>query len=241
MKKVKFKKQILTKSLVKFGVDDDFKELREYIPGEDIRNIHWLSSARASKLLAIEKEHLKNQKIALILLLDKDMLFEDKLQIALKTFEILAISAIYYKQKLEVFIISDKMKKFIPKKIDDVEKIKKYILSLDLKKTTLKPFYLKQKNFLAIYIGDFFYKIKLNPKNKNVLLFIRKKIEENPKKLLFNNLISLDKKQSAFLNSNNLTHYLNTLKKNDKIYKKEKVRKIYSDKNLISILKETFE
>jgi len=123
MKKVKFKKLILSKSLVKFYESDDFKELRDYIPGEDIRNIHWISSAKHQKLLSIEKENLKNQKIAIILLLDKNMLFKNKLAIVKEIFYILAISAIFYKQKLEVFVISDKIKYFKPKKFSDIEKV----------------------------------------------------------------------------------------------------------------------
>jgi len=229
IKKVKFKKLILSKSLVKFYESDDFKELRDYIPGEDIRNIHWISSAKHQKLLSIEKENLKNQKIAVILLL----LFKDKL--AKEIFYILAISAIFYKQKLEVFVISDKIKYFKPKKFSDIEKIEKYIDNLELKKINLKTFDLKIKDVLAIFIGDFFYKIKLSKKNKNVLLIVRDKLE------LFNSLINIDKSQKTYLDLENLKHYLTMLKKNDTFYRGIKQRKIFSNKNLLAILKETFE
>jgi len=241
MKKVKFKKLILSKSLVKFYESDDFKELRDYIPGEDIRNIHWISSAKHQKLLSIEKENLKNQKIAIILLLDKNMLFKNKLAIVKEIFYILAVSAIFYKQKLEVFVISDKIKYFKPKKFSDIEKIEEYIDNLELKKINLKTFDLKIKDVLAIFIGDFFYKIKLSKKNKNVLLIVRDSLEENPKKLLFNSLINIDKSQKAYLDLENLKHYLTMLKKNDTFYRGIKQRKIFSNKNLLAILKETFE
>jgi len=241
MKKVKFKKLILSKSLIKFYESDDFKELRDYIPGEDIRNIHWISSAKHQKLLSIEKENLKNQKITIILLLDKNMLFKNKLAILKEIFYILAVSAIFYKQKLEVFVVTDKIKYFKPKKFSDIEKIEEYIDSLELKKVKLKTFDLKIKDVLAIFIGDFFYKIKLSKKNKNVLLIVRDKLEENPKKLLFNSLISIDKSQKTYLDIENLKHYLRMLKKNDSFYKGIKQRKIFSDKNLFAILKETFE
>jgi len=241
MKKVKFKKLILSKSLVKFYESDDFKELRDYIPGEDIRNIHWISSAKHQKLLSIEKENLKNQKIAIILLLDKNMLFKNKLAILKEIFYILAVSAIFYKQNLEVFVISDKIKYFKPRKFSDIEKIEEYIDNLELKKINLKTFDLKIRDVLAIFIGDFFYKIKLNKKNKNVLLIVRDKLEENPKKLLFNSLVSIDKSQKTYLDIENLKHYLKMLKKNDSFYKGIKQRKIFSNKNLLAILKETFE
>ena len=238
---VKFKKLILSKSLVKFYEGEDFKELRDYIPGEDIRNIHWISSAKHQKLLSIEREHLKNQKIAIIILLDKDMLFEDKLDIVKEIFYVLSVSALFYKQKLSVYVVSNEVKRFIPRNYQDIEKIIYYINSLNLKKVKLKNFYLRQKDSLAIYVGDFFYKLRLNVKNKNVLLFVRKKVEENPKKLLFNSLISIDKAKKTYLDLNNLKHYIFFLQKNDKFYKKEKIRKIYSKENLIAILKETFE
>ena len=241
MKKIKIKNKILSKSLIKFYEGDDFKELRDYIPGEDIRNIHWISSAKHQKLLSIEKEQLKNQKIALILLLDKNMLFEDKLDVLLETFEILAFSGLFYKQKVEVFVVTDSVKNFHIKSKKDINKVKEFIKEIDLKKVTLKKFYFKEKYFLAIYLGDFFYKIKLNPKNKNTLLFIRKKIEENPKSLLFSNLVSIDKKLSTFLSIDNLKFYIQGVKKIDRFYKKNRVRKIYSKENLLSILKETFE
>jgi len=241
LQKVKFKKLILSKSLIKFYEGEDFKELRDYIPGEDIRNIHWISSAKHQKLLSIEREHLKNQKIALVLLLDKDMLFEDKLDIVKEIFYILSVSALFYKQKLRVYVVTDEVKRFVPKNYKDIEKITEYIDSLNLKKVKLKNFHLREKDSLAIYVGDFFYKIKLNLKNKNVLLFVRKKVEENPKKLLFNSLISIDRAKKTYLDLDNLKHYLSLLQKNDRHYKREKIRKIYSKENLIATLKETFE
>ena len=241
MKIVKIKKKILSKGIVKFSESDDFKELREYIPSEDIRNIHWLSSAKHRKLLAIQREPLQNQKIAIILLLDKNMLFKDKLDIAKEIFKILGYSAIYLKQKLEIIIVTDKIKTFTPKHFKEIEKIINYLEKLNLKKCSLTKFEFKKKGFLAIYIGDFFYRIKLNKQNKNVLLIVRKKIEENPKSLLFNTLISTDKKEKTFLNIDNLKHYLKTLKKNDKLYKSEKIKKFYENKNILNLLKETFE
>ena len=123
----------------------------------------------------------------------------------------------------------------------EIEKIINYLEKLNLKKCSLTKFEFKKKGFLAIYIGDFFYRIKLNKQNKIVLLIVRKKIEENPKSLLFKSLISIDKKEKTFLNIDNLKHYLKTLKKNDKLYKSEKIKKFYENKNILNLLKETFE
>jgi len=59
--------------------------------------------------------------------------------------------------------------------------------------------------------------------------------------LLFSNLVSIDKKLSTFLSIDNLKFYIQGVKKIDRFYKKNRVRKIYSKENLLSILKETFE
>ena len=240
---VKFKNFILSSSLNLINFEkDDFKELREYIPGEDIRNIHWISSAKKQKLLSIEKEGVKNQKIALILFLDKNMLYKDKFQTVLKTFMILAYSAVIQKKHLEVFIVTDALEHFFVKDFSQIESIEKELQSINLKKVKLNPFLPTHKNFLNIYIGDFFYKLPLDRKNKNILLFIREKIEENPKKLLFNTLKSIDGKRT-FLDVENLKHYLNMLSKNDNYYKNAKVtiQRIYPEDNLLTKLKEVLE
>ena len=74
------------------------------------------------------------------------------------------------------------------------------------------------------------------------MLFIREKIEENPKKLIFNTLKSIDGKKT-FLDVENLKHYLNMLSKNDNYYKNAKVtiQRIYPEDNLIIKLKEVLE
>ncbi len=240
---VKFKNFILSNSLNLINFEkDDFKELREYIPGEDIRNIHWISSAKKQKLLSIEKDGVKNQKIALILLLDKNMLYKDKFQTVLKTFMILAYSAVIQKKHLEVFIATNILEHFLVKDFSQIESIEKELQSINLKKVKLNPFLPTHKNFLNIYIGDFFYELPLDRKNKNILLFIREKIEENPKKLLFNTLKSIDGKRT-FLDVENLKHYLNMLSKNDNYYKNAKVtiQRIYPEDNLLTKLKEVLE
>jgi len=241
LKKVKIKRRVFSKGLVTFFSGEDFKELRDYIPGEDIRNIHWLSSARHQKLLSVEREPLKNQKISLVVLLDKNMRYLDKFEILKEAVEILVFSALFYKQKIHVYVVAESVKIFVPRKVGDEKKILNYLDSLKLANSEPKKFYLKEKNTLAVYLGDFFYKIKLNRKNKNYLLFIRKKIEERPKKLLFNTLKSVDSKEKTFLDFDNLKHYLSLLKKNDDFYKREKVRKIYFKNEVLSVLKDALE
>lgn len=240
---VKFKNFILSSSLNLINFEkDDFKELREYIPGEDIRNIHWISSAKRQKLLSIEKEGIKNQKIALILLLDKNMLFKNKFDLVLKTFMILSYSAIIQKKHLELFLVTDSIEHFFVKDFSQIEEIEKKLLNLKLKKVKLTTFLPTHKNFLNIYLGDFFYKLPLEQKNKNILLFTREKIEENPKKLLFNTIKSIDGKRT-FLDFDNLKHYLSMLSKNDNYYKNTKVtiQRIYPEDNLLTKLKEVLE
>ncbi len=241
---VKFKNFILSNSLNRISFEkEDFKELREYIPGEDIRNIHWISSAKRQKLLSIEKEEMKNQKIALILLLDENMLYGRKFEILLQIFMILAYSAVVQKKHLEVFIVTEEVDHFLVQHITEIEAIEQKLQNIELaniKPTLFTPLH---KNYLNIFIGDFFYTLPLDRKNKNLLLFIREKVEENPQKLLFNTLKSINGKKRTFLEMANLTHYLRNLAKNDDYYKRAGVpiQRIYPQNNLLTKLKEVLE
>lgn len=240
---VKFRNFILSSSINLINFEkDDFKELREYIPGEDIRNIHWISSAKRQKLLSIEKDEIKNQKIALILLLDKNMLYKKKFETLMKIFMILAYSAVVQKKHLEVYIITDEVRHFLVTHFSEIEAIEKELQSLDLAKVTLTLFTPPHKNYLNIFLGDFFYSLPMDRKNKDIMLFIREKVEDNPKKLLFHNLKSIDGIRT-FLDKDNLTHYLSTLSKNDDYYKRAKVtiQRIYPEDNLLTKLKEVLE
>ncbi len=240
---VRFRNFILSSgvNLINFE-KEDFKELREYIPGEDIRNIHWISSAKRQKLLSIEKEEIKNQKIALVLLLDKNMLYAEKFETFIKVFMILAYSAVVQKKHLEVYIVTNEVRHFLVSHFKEIETIEEELQKLDLKNVSLIPFTPNHKNYLNIFLGDFFYTFSLDRKNRNILLFIREKVEENPKKLLFHSLKSIDGMRT-FLDRDNLKHYLATLAKNDDFYKRAKVviQRIHSGDNLLTKLKEVLE
>ena len=245
MEFVKFKKFILSNNkqmFINLSEKDDFKELREYIPGEDIRNIHWFSTAKKNKPMVIERESRKSQNILLVLLLDKNSLFLDKLPTMLKIYFILATSAIYQKQNLEILIVTDTTKLFKVTHLYELNEVENYINSLDLKKVTLAKFNITQKRYLVVFIGDFFYKIDFNLANKNVFIFVREKIEENPKKYLNYTLKDISS-NTTFLTKLNLKYYLSKLKQNDSYYQNFKIikQKIYPKDNIVTKLKEVLE
>jgi len=227
---------------INFDNSDDFKELREYIEGEDIRKIHWFSTAKKNKPMVIERENRKSQNVLLVILLDKNSLFLDKLNTMLKIYFILANSAIYQKQNLEILVVTDITKLFKISNLFELDEVEKYIESLNLKKVTLSNFDITQKNYLAIFIGDFFYKIKFNLSNKNIFIFVREQVEENPKKYLKNTLKDISS-NSTFLSKLNLKFYLSKLKDNDSYYNNFKVirQKIYPKDNIVFKLKEVLE
>jgi len=241
---VKFKKFILSnKSMfVNLSEKDDFKELREYLPGEDIRNIHWFSTAKKNKPMVIERESRKSQNILLVLLLDKNSLFLDKFPTMLKIYFILATSAIHQKQNLEILIVTNTTKLFKVKNLYELNEVENYINNLDLKKVTLTKFNITQKRYLVIFIGDFFYKIEFNLANKNVFIFVREKIEETPKKYLNHTLKDISS-NTTFLTKLNLKYYLSKLKQNDSYYQNFKIikQKIYPKDNIVTKLKEILE
>ena len=49
------------------GVGTDLYGLKEYVPGDHVRHIHWRSSAKAQRLMTMEYENEERQKVSLIL------------------------------------------------------------------------------------------------------------------------------------------------------------------------------
>jgi uncharacterized protein (DUF58 family) len=50
-----------------FGGPDEFKRLREYLPGDHPRTIHWKSTARYRKLMVRDHERYEKRKVTLVL------------------------------------------------------------------------------------------------------------------------------------------------------------------------------
>lgn len=49
------------------GIGSEFFGLKEYVPGDQVRHIHWRSSAKAQRLMTMEYENEERQKISIVL------------------------------------------------------------------------------------------------------------------------------------------------------------------------------
>ena len=100
------------------GVGMEFAEVREYIPGDDIRSIDWNVSARSDKTYI--KQYNEERELTVILLIDVsasgfygtgDSLKSD---VMIEIASILSFSAIKNNDKVGLLLFSDKIEKYIP-------------------------------------------------------------------------------------------------------------------------------
>ncbi|WP_457641738.1 DUF58 domain-containing protein [Persephonella sp.] len=206
--KAKHRALSLTEGLHKtfiLGEEDDLKSIREYTYGDDIRKISWIITAKEKKPYVVEREELRSQNIIIVLLLDQDMLFKNKLEKVAEIYGLLGYSILYQKDKLNTYIITEKVEYFMKHKNTPliVENSIEKIMNLDLEKTTLNPsklteIILRHKRSLVILIGDFFYSVNLlqiSKKHKLAIIKVRDREEENPEKYEKFQLKSFDRKK----------------------------------------------
>ncbi|MDD4530991.1 MAG: DUF58 domain-containing protein, partial [Candidatus Gracilibacteria bacterium] len=99
------------------GSGIEFKDLKEYSFGDEIRSIDWLSSAKTGKMLT--KKYEEEREITTIFALDigENMLFgidKPKIDTLLETFLILGFSSLKNNDKIGAYFFGDKIKKMIP-------------------------------------------------------------------------------------------------------------------------------
>jgi uncharacterized protein (DUF58 family) len=99
----------------------NFEELRDYIPGDEVRTIDWGSTAKLSR--PVVKVFREDRELILILVLDISASLEcgsvgqSKREFASEIASVLALSAIRSNDKVGLFLFSDQIEKFIqPKK-----------------------------------------------------------------------------------------------------------------------------
>ncbi|MDD5439870.1 MAG: DUF58 domain-containing protein [Candidatus Omnitrophica bacterium] len=100
------------------GSGIEFNEVREYLPGDDIRTIDWNVTARMDKPYI--KEFVEEREMTVMLLLDIfgsstfGSLARLKGQVAAEHCSLLAFSAITNKDKVGLILFTDKIEKFVP-------------------------------------------------------------------------------------------------------------------------------
>ncbi|MDD5504320.1 MAG: DUF58 domain-containing protein [Candidatus Omnitrophica bacterium] len=96
----------------------EFHEVREYIPGDEIRSIDWNVTARAGHPYV--KKFVEERELVVMILLDVSMscrfgtCANSKNQIAAEISSVLAFSAVKNNDKVGLILFSDKVEKTIP-------------------------------------------------------------------------------------------------------------------------------
>ncbi|MCS7151575.1 MAG: DUF58 domain-containing protein [Endomicrobia bacterium] len=146
----------------------EFEEVREYIPGDDVRSIDWNVTARYAKLFV--KKYAEERELTIMLLLDMSgsQLFgskeKSKSEITAEIASIIAFSALKNNDKVGAIIFTNQPELYIPakKSLKHVLRIIREILYYNPKnKTTninsaLQYFYRAQKKKSIVFLfSDF--------------------------------------------------------------------------------------
>ena len=151
-----------------------FSEVREYVPGDDVRSIDWNVTARTGKphIKIFEEE----RELSVLILIDvsssgvfgskKDL----KIDLGVEIAAMLSFSAIKNNDKVGLALFSDKVEKYIPPK-----KGKKHVLRL-ITDIVNHDFENSNKRTSIKYANDFANKIS---KRKSVIFLISDFIDDN--------------------------------------------------------------
>ena len=102
------------------GMGMEFSEVREYVPGDDVRTIDWNVTARMDRPYV--KQFVEERELTVILMVDISASGEysssaqTKNEIAAELSAMLALSAIKNNDKVGLILFTDRIEKFIPPK-----------------------------------------------------------------------------------------------------------------------------
>ena len=246
------------------GEGYDFIELREYMPGDDIRHIDWNITAKMQKpFIKIFREE-RELNVVLVSVLNGSVHFGSKKfkqETIAEVNALLGFSTLKNGDLLSSYVFTDEMisNSKPSKKLYQVEKNVAEILEFDAinKKVDFKVIAdtlykrLRRKSLILV-VGDFFeipdFKL-LARKHEVVSIIVRDKLEENPPQMGFASL--LDPESGAALEGNfnkaSVNEYSKKVYAHDhKLYetlRKDQVRftKVYTDSIAAVDLRRLFE
>ena len=100
------------------GTGMEFREVREYVPGDDIRSIDWNVTARTGDPFVKLFEEERELTVMLVVDMSRSGWFgsgeRTKIEVAAELCGVLAFSAIANKDKVGLLLFSDRVEKFIP-------------------------------------------------------------------------------------------------------------------------------
>ncbi len=186
------------------GEGYDFIELREYMPGDDIRHIDWNITAKLQKpYIKIFREE-RELNVVVVSILNGSVHFGSKKFKQESIAEIVAqlsFSTLKNGDLLSSYIFTDKMNSFLKpsKKIHQVQKSVDEILNfnalnekVDFKVIADTLYKRLKRKSLVIIVGDFFdipdFKV-LAKKHEVVAVVVRDLLEEKPPEMGFSSLV----------------------------------------------------
>jgi len=120
------------------GTGMEFREVREYVPGDDVRTIDWNVTARTGQPFVKLYEEERELTVVLVVDMSRSGWFgsgaRNKIEVAAELCGVLAFSAIANKDKVGLVLFSDRVEKFIPP-----AKGKKHVLRLIRELLTFTP------------------------------------------------------------------------------------------------------
>lgn len=262
---IKTKKQVFSEipgnnpSLFK-GEGFDFVELREYQPGDDVKKIDWLVTAKLQKPYVKLYREERELNIVVALMLNGSMYFGTKRfkqELAAEIAAILGFAAIKNQDNFSYYLFADREYSHIKptKHISAVHNCLQSAMEfVSLGKTAnfetlvMRLFKIKRKSIIFI-ISDFLEEFDLKvlaKKHEVVAIVVRDRFEESPESIGFINLIDPETKRSFVVDFEGkvLKNYKKEIKRLDRAmyehFKKSGIKftKIYTDEEpFIKLLK----
>ena len=253
---IKAKKQVFSEipgnnpSLFK-GEGFDFVELREYMPGDDVKKIDWLVTAKLQKPYVKLYREERELNVIVALMLSGSMYFGTKRlkqEVAAEVAALLGFAAIKNQDNFSYILYADKEYASIrpTKHIHAVSRcVESATRSVSLGKEAdfgslaARLFKIRRKSIIFIvsdFLSEFDLKV-LAKKHEVVAIIVRDRFEESPEPIGFMHLIDPETKQNFLVDLEGATikNYKKEIKKRDaqmyEQFKKSGIRfmKIYTD------------
>lgn len=230
----------------------DFKEIKEYSFGDDVKKINWKASARNEELKINVFNENRALNVVLVFMASGSMNFGSiklKQEVAAEIFAILGFSSVYSKNLLFPLIFSEQAQKIYKPTYheDSMVKLVDDVLNFDVLNKSVNYenlcFYLNEiikKKSIVFIISDFFDEVSLSQiayQNEVYAIVLRDRVEEFPSFLGEYNLINPNSSNSFDFNitKNVRKNFAKLIQKHDLKLKehflKHKIRfgKIYTD------------
>jgi len=233
------------------GKGMEFEDIRQYYPGDDVRNIDWNVTARHNK--AYVKQFCEERELNMFLLIDMSgsNSFGRKKELIAEASATLAFSACKNNDKVGLILFTDKVEKFIPSKngkkhvLSAIESILNFTpenTGTDLTKAMQYFNHIEKKRSIVFLISDFlddgFYKELKITRSRHDLVMVRvidRSEEMIPAGAIFTfedletgEVVVLDNHKKTFRSDQKLLPYKNNL------------ITIYSDEDYVKPLKQFF-